>query len=95
MIEVGRHKKIPKHLRFCPFCPITPETELHFLLHCPTYETMRNKLLLNTMTTHLDNSTPEGKLKVLMTDMNSNTIQYIIEAFDLRSFLLQNAKRIW
>ena len=95
MIEVGRHKKIPKHLRFCPFCPNTTETELHFLLHCPTYETMRNKLLLNTRTMHLDNSTSERKLKFLMSDMNSNTIQYIIDAFDIRSFLLQNAKRIW
>ena len=95
MIEVGRHKKIPKHLRFCPFCPNTPETELHFLLYCPTYDTMRNKLLLNTLTTYIDNSTPEGKLKSLLCVMNANTIQYIIDAFDIRSFLLQNAKRIW
>ena len=38
MIEIGRHKNIPKELRFCPFCPNVVETEMHFILHCPVYD---------------------------------------------------------
>ena len=44
MIETGRHKKLPKDLRVCPFCPTLVEDELHFLLQCPTYTTMRDAL---------------------------------------------------
>ena len=41
MIEKGRHLKIDKTQRFCPFCPRSIETELHFLLHCKTYSHAR------------------------------------------------------
>ena len=34
MIEKGRHFKVAKAKRFCPFCPKTIETELHFLVQC-------------------------------------------------------------
>ena len=61
MIEIGRHRKIPKHFRFCPFCPDTTENELHFLLHCPMYENLRCRLLNSTNTTHLHNCTPMEK----------------------------------
>ena len=44
MIEIGRHRKIPKNLRFCPFCPDTIETEIHFLISCPTYNHNREIL---------------------------------------------------
>ena len=33
MIEKGRHKKIDRTLRYCPFCPGVVEDEKHFLLH--------------------------------------------------------------
>ena len=45
MIEIGRHKKIPRDLRFCQFCPNEVETEKHFLLHCSTYKEIRKKLI--------------------------------------------------
>ena len=44
MIEIGRHRKIPKEIRFCPFCPNVVETEAHFLLQCPIYGIMRDEL---------------------------------------------------
>ena len=34
MIETGRHDKIPKEMRFCPFCPTLDETEIYFLFQC-------------------------------------------------------------
>ena len=42
MIETGRHKKLPKERRFCPFCPKAVENESHFLLRCPMYAHLRN-----------------------------------------------------
>ena len=44
-IETGRHKNLPKDQRFCPFCPKEVETEVHFLLLCPTYDISRALLL--------------------------------------------------
>ena len=41
LIETGRFKKIQKELRYCPFCTRTVESEIHFLIHCPTYQAFR------------------------------------------------------
>ena len=48
MIEIGRHKGIPKELRFCPFCPQAVETEVHFLLLCPVYDLLRTEMMRST-----------------------------------------------
>ena len=48
MIEKGRHLKIDKTQRFCPFCPRSTETELHFLLHCKTYSHARTLVFRST-----------------------------------------------
>ena len=45
MIETGRYNKIPKELRLCPLCLKTVETEIHFLVECPVYTNMREKIL--------------------------------------------------
>ena len=45
MIEVGRHKKIERQNRRCPFCPSDIEDEIHFITTCPAYSTSRNTLL--------------------------------------------------
>ena len=44
MIEKGRHQKIDKSLRFCPFCKNCIEDELHFVMVCPVYKHQRNQL---------------------------------------------------
>ena len=44
-IETGRHKNIPKELRFCHFCKNTVESEIHFLIECPTYKILRKEVL--------------------------------------------------
>ena len=36
MIELSRHRKIHKELRFCQFCPDKVETEAHSLIHLLT-----------------------------------------------------------
>jgi hypothetical protein len=39
MIEKGRHIRpvLSRESRFCPHCPLTVETEEHFLTECPPY----------------------------------------------------------
>ena len=44
MIETGRFKKIDKERRFCPFCVSEVESEIHFLIYCPTYLTLRTEI---------------------------------------------------
>ena len=46
LIEMGRFKKIQKELRYCPFCTRTVESEIHFLIHCPTYQALRIPIML-------------------------------------------------
>ena len=44
-IEMGRREKIEPHLRFCKQCTLNqPEDELHFIISCPHYNALRNKL---------------------------------------------------
>ena len=45
MIEVGRHKGTPKEERFCPFCPLKIENELHFLFECSIFSKLRARLI--------------------------------------------------
>ena len=45
MIETGRHQKVPKTERFCPFCYGMIEDELHFLINCKQYDALRGPLL--------------------------------------------------
>ena len=44
MIEAGRHQKLAKLQRFCPFCPQTVEDEKHFLITCAHYSVLRKPL---------------------------------------------------
>ena len=45
MIEIGRHKGLARDQRYCPFCQNLTETEIHFLLNCSLYDTMRTRLI--------------------------------------------------
>ena len=45
MIEKGRHQSLNLFDRTCPFCPRMVENEQHFVLKCPTYSHLREKLL--------------------------------------------------
>ena len=95
MIEIGRHKNIPKELRFCPFCPCAIETEMHFLLLCPAYESLRSEMLerINILKPSFIFYTNEEKLQYLLSNIdNFNTYKYISKAFELRTFLSSNPK---
>ena len=95
MIETGRHNKIPKERRFCPFCTDTVETEIHFLLQCPTFASMRDILHKTVIESNPEFSsyTINEKLEYIMINLNKTTAKYIFNSLELRSFLLTHPKR--
>ena len=46
-VEAGRYKGIESAQRICKLCSKEPETELHFLFNCESYDKARNKLYYN------------------------------------------------
>ena len=44
MIEQGRHKNLKVNKRLCPTCQSDVETEIHFIMSCPSYKEEREKL---------------------------------------------------
>lgn len=43
-LETGRYEGLPVHERICPFCRTDVENELHIIIKCETYETIRESL---------------------------------------------------
>ena len=94
-IEIGRHKNIPKELRFCPFCTRSVETEIHFLLECPVYTMARkeieNEIILNRP--QFPFYTQTEQLQYLLSDeIIQHTSKYIKTAMDIREFLITRPK---
>ena len=97
MIEVGRHKKIPKHLRFCPFCPTIVETEKHFLINCPTYQLLREKLFQQALRHKpcFIHYTETQKYQYLLSNENLEiTPKFIQNCFEIRELLISQPKRL-
>ena len=95
MIETGRHNKIPKEKRFCPFCPTLVETEIHFLFQCSTYSIMRD-IFHKTITENkpeFPRYTFDEKLEYIMTNIDENVAKYINDSLEVRTFLLIHPKR--
>ena len=45
MIETGRHYNIDREARTCPYCETCIDKELHPVLQCPLYASLRCKYL--------------------------------------------------
>ena len=96
MIETGRHKCIKKKLRFCPICPKEIENELHFLLECQAFKTIRDELITKVVREVRDFS-QLAKPDKFVTLVNNPTIlsltaNYIHRAFDIKQYLLNKHK---
>ena len=89
-IEVGRHNKIPKNERFCPFCPTLIEDEMHFLLLCPTYATNRTKLFEELNITDIPSIDQESLFVSLMTNSSIShiTARFLKTSIYIREFLV-------
>lgn len=96
-IETGRHKKIPKDLRFCPFCPNSIESEIHFLLDCCAYKTLRQNITQQIIK-HQPNFNFRTHIEKLQYMFSERIIQFtskfVYECFETRKFLLATHKRL-
>ena len=97
-IEKGRHKNIPKELRFCPFCPNQVETEVHFLIECETYKTVKEATIqpiMDTVPNFAYYTKTEQFQYLLREELAPITAQYINNCFELRNFLVEKPKRCY
>ena len=97
MIEKGRHvkpKKIDRDKRYCYFCKNEVEDEQHFLLSCPLYTALREKLenscRLNCI--NYNSLNPEQKFIFIMSNENGLILKtlgkFIVESMNLREKML-------
>ena len=97
MIELGRHNNIPKEQRSCPFCLNIVESEIHFVMDCPVYNSMRTKLItvVNRDNPLFQFFTKEQKFVYLLYNVNEKEIaDFIYKSFELRTFLVASPKRL-
>ena len=93
-IETGRRDKIPKHQRFCPFCPAEVEDEHHFLFVCPAFRGLRQEYIRPIVGSVVGFETaPKNiKTKCLMSKADFKLYKFISMGMDLRAFLTSNFK---
>ena len=96
MIEKGRHLKIDKTERFCPFCPNIIETESHFLLQCKTFSFLRRLLFaeIEIIVPTFNQICDQDKFSILLNNENiANQVgDFINKALNCRRFLLNKPK---
>ena len=95
MIEKGRHLKINKNLRHCPFCPNIVEDEMHFLVTCKTYHKLRCPKLQSNLSLHTIDNEIERRtfVKILSDKSNIKEIAAsIYKMFQCREFLIKNPR---
>ena len=97
MIEKGRHQNLQLCDRSCPFCPDHIETEFHFLIKCPTYKSLREKLLNQIKTSVIGFYYPSDEQFLFWFLLNNSLIanltgNFIRLSMDLRAFLLENPR---
>ena len=89
-IELCIHSGHPKQERICRLCNEGVEDELHFLLHCPVYKTLRQKYIPSKY--YVIPSI--NKFNILMSSSSGHIIQavasYLYYAFKLCKELLDN-----
>ena len=93
MIETGRYKKISRDMRCCPFCSIVVENEVHFLIECPTYASIRNPILTSIRFPILPMLSSEEKFIYLMANPDKDIAKLVAKFFYIRNFLINNPKR--
>ena len=97
MIEKGRHMKIDKSQRFCPFCPKSIETEMHFLLHCKTVSHLRSELFTDIrpkICANFNTFSDQDKFIYLLKKQKivKNVACFLRKSLQLRTFLRENYK---
>ena len=99
-IESGRYLGLPENKRICEVhrnCleQAQQESESHFLLFCPAYSNLRQTWLSKLeLPEYFEFFSPDKKLCTLINDVNNvkQTAQFIIDAFNLRSKIINLKK---
>ena len=98
MIEKGRHLKIAKDKRYCPFCPGAVETEKHFVLFCKSFAIARHTLIsgVEKVIGGFKNYDDAIKFKILLSNDRALPITgtYLFKSLYTRNFLNQNPKNL-
>ena len=96
MIETGRHKKIAASARFCSFCQMQIEDEIHFVIKCQIYDALRKPLVeaCTALKQNFNHYTDREKFIFILTTENLQSIlaKFVFLAEEHRSILLQNLK---
>ena len=92
MIEKGRHRNIPKELRFCPICPRSIENEVHFLILCKGYREERQNLFEKIIKSNkiFPYKNDLEKFKYLLTNEYTirDTSRFILQCNQIRETLI-------
>ena len=92
MIEIGRHKKLPKEERICQICHDGIEDEIHFLIKCKTLQQLRQPLLASCYESrpNFDFYTDKEKFIFIMTTphLMGNVSKFVYSAFKERELIL-------
>ena len=91
MIEVGRHKGVPKEERFCPLCPNPAvEDEIHFLINCQSFNTLRKDIFGNNVMEILGTPfyTNNEKFTLIMEHPSIALAKFIFKAMEFRKNLI-------
>lgn len=88
-IESGRYRNIDKEKRFCQICCNSViENEMHFMLKCPIYETVRTIYLKHIIEKFCTKKDEEKTLVYLLSttqkDIIDDVSKYIYKAFEIR-----------
>ncbi len=94
MIEKGRHQKLDRGCRFCPFCPGAVEDELHFLLDCGAYGCLRREFLggAGKIINSLSYMGGVQKFCALINGALLVTSRFVYRASEVREFMLRRHK---
>ena len=90
MIEKGRHTGVIRTQRYCPICPDQAiEDEIHFLVACPTLNTIRRDALNQFEIKILSHPFLSNKEKFvsIMEHPSASLAKYIYKAMELRKQL--------
>ena len=75
-IEMGRYLGQTIEQRLCPFCD-NVEDEIHVILHCPAYDTLREELFAK-VSTQLHGFSQLGNVKTIITLFSTSTLVKIV-----------------
>ena len=87
---MGRHHGLPRHDRLCRLCKDEVENEIHFMLQCPVYETLRQNYLLRKYYIFPNVNTFNILMSSHSETLIHNVATYLYYAFKLRQRLLES-----